>query len=267
MSFLYRKLGALESPVQGDATTTTLVSLDPGRDQLLSFFKDVLNAELGHSTSDVLDTSIWYYARQGTALAGRMPVADVLPEVPDRETLRQLDLTFPWLSVYRTTSEELQHTLYHESTVQQWGLDYVLGPLSAPDVRRLRDVLEAAKKFIRLAIKARAHAAHQDGALQFFEGSGSFSSIRVVSTAQGAAEFGQQGEGLIFHSLHMDLETVELDGDAAGAPAPGAAPFEGVSMNVHVGGGEQGVKRDALELRTEPVIQNPFIHGVSNPDD
>lgn len=254
MSFLYQSLGDVEFPVFGeDVQNNQLYSvLDPGRDILLALFKSAINFELAHSTTTVGPQSVWAKGRPGTVLADRMPVEDTYYEVPSREVLQRTDLTFPWLAIYRTSSESVEYTLELEGETCVWGLDYVLGPLSVGDVRRIGATLEGVKRIIRTTMRKRGHASYQSGALQFFPGRGGFSSIRSIDTATGPAEFGEQGEGLIFHALHMNMETVELTAVVADeAPA-----LEGVSVSMGVGG-DDGIKKDAIEIRTEVEIQRP----------
>ncbi len=262
MTELYEFFGDANYPATDVVNEQLYSSFDPGRDILLGLFAAAINQELGGSTTDVLTTSRWGIARVGTRYELTLPVADTYYEVPDKETLRKADLAFPFLALGRTDGEPGEQTLQIENDTCRWSLDYVLGPLKEEDKRRLGGVLKGVRDIIQLCIRRRGHPAYDDGALQFFEGTGGFSSIRAINYQMGPAEFGERGAGLIFHALHMTLETVEVEG----AQEDSVTPFEGVSITIGAGG-PGGVLPDLIEARTEIPVQDPLIVGAQNPED
>lgn len=245
---LYQTFGDATFPTtSADVENGQLFSaFDPGRDILLALFRAAINFELGHAVDAVDPTSPWGVATATTKYANGFPVADTYYEVPDKETLGKADIAFPFLALGRTDGEVGEETLQIENDTCRWSFDFVLGPLSEPDKRRLAGVLKAVRDVVQLCIRRRGHPSYNDGALQFTSTRGGFSSIRIVNYAMGPAEFGERGSGLIFHALHMTLETVELDGFVEGE----ATPFEGVSLSIGIGD-DGGVLPEVIEARTE----------------
>jgi hypothetical protein len=240
MPSLYRTVGQLELPVvAGDVTDAQLFSaLDPGADILRGLFVAAINAEL---------TAAWNVARVGTVLAARAPVEDSVYQLPDKSLLREAKFNFPLLAVYREEGTFTEHTLDQDEETTTWGVDYILGPLTPEDFRRLAAVMNAVRAVILLTIRMRGHPAYRSGELQFFPGRGHFASVALKSYKQGAATWGPEGEGQVVYVLSMQLETREHEYGAEGVdPA-----FAGVSMGVGVGGDPAGILVDAAEAMTE----------------
>jgi hypothetical protein len=210
---------------------------DPGADQLLSLFETAVNAELAAS---------WTVARVGTALASASPIARTIYEQPRKALLREASLQFPLLALYRTESEFEERTLTQEVERCTWRLDYILGPLTVEDYRRLGAALTAVKKVVALCIRLRGHPEFESGALQFGDGKGRFGAIRIVSAEQGPAEFGPDGEGPEYHCLAMKLETTELEAPQADLDTD----FEGVDFSLAVGGKDDALP-DAVLANTD----------------
>lgn len=250
--FMYRTLGGASYPTQGtDVTSEQLYSVfDPSRDVFLALFEAAINYELGHATGSVDSASPWGVARVGTKLASSQPVADTYHEIPTKEVLRRADIRFPLLSIGRTGGEFGEETLAIEADTGRWQLDYNLGPLKTEDVRRLGGALNAARNIIQLVVRQGCHAAYAFGARQF----GSFKSVRLVNYTMGPADFGERGEGLIFHALSMTIETVEQDGDVEGAHPN----YDGATVAIGVEG-NGGVLPDVIIGRTEVPVEAPDL--------
>lgn len=207
MSSLLRRFGALEIPTTPASVTETLAPLDPGRDILLGLFRQAIISELA---------AAWQIARAGTPLSAAAVVQDTWPGPLTQEVVKTRVFGWPALAVYRTgeaTYEE--HTLEIDRLTQLWSIDYVLGPLAPEDQRRLRDILVAVPKVMSQTIRRRGHPDFDGGALQFFEDSGRFASVRMVNHEIGAAPFAGEGQPL-YHACSVQVETTETDGDIAG---------------------------------------------------
>lgn len=207
MSSLLRRFGALELPDTLASVTETLAPLDPGRDILLGLFRQAILSELN---------APWQVVTSGTPLAGTAVVQDAWPGPLSPEIVKARVTQWPCLAVYRTgeaTYEE--HTLEIDRLTQLWSVDYVLGPLAPEDQRRLRDILVAVPKVLSQTIRGRGHPDYENGALQFFEESGRFASVRLVNHEIGAAPFAGEGQPL-YHACSVQLETTETDGDVDG---------------------------------------------------
>ena len=232
MEPLYEKFGGLSLPISNTAPGNLgFAGLDPARTVLLDLFAASLNAELGPRWATVV-------AEYGSdhVLSGSTPVQQKLELPPNPNTLEQLKVKWPLLSLHRDgTGEYSEFVLSGDKLTQPWQLNYILRPLSIEDVRRVGDVLVAAAKIIRRVIRQRGHVAYEGGALQFGTGKGDLSSVNLKSQdGPGQATFVGDEKNVLYYAITMHLETVELateDADAYG-------PLEGGSFGFGIGGGE-----------------------------
>jgi len=251
MAGLLQRFGDVDLPVVGaDVTDGQLFSaLDPGRDAMIAMLTTAINVELAGSASAVTAGSAWAVAAAGTKLAAVLPVADTLYEPPRPGIMRQREVTFPLLALYRTTAEHNEWSLAREQIIQTWGLDYVLGPLDAAAYRRLAGVMNGVRMLVQLIIRRRGHPAYAGGALQFGPGAGRFTSIAITESVEGPAAWGQVDQGHEFYALSMTLVTSELDEvDTDDAPA-----FAGASIHLGMGSGSE-VLPGVIDARTEVVV-------------
>jgi len=257
---LYSNFGGASFPItSADVQNTNLFSVtDPGRDNMIALFKAAINMEFAQSLTVIEPTSAWSVVTPSTRLSGAMPVSDTTYDPPRRSVLRETKLTYPLLALYRTTAIHDDFTLARERITQTWGFDYILGPLSVADFRRLGGALNGVKDIIQLCIRRRGHPAYKDGALQFGPGEGNFSTVQITQSSEGPANYGQENEGMEFHALHMDLKTTELDG----ADADTVPDFEGSSIVLGVGG-EDEVLPEVVDALTEVVLVPN--HGIPEP--
>jgi hypothetical protein len=190
------------------STEGTLVSLDPGRDILLDLLAAALNYELA---------PVWESATAATNLAGTTPVQDKVPFALTEQVMTSTARKFPVLSVTRAEDEDSaldEFTLWQWRLTQQWDVEYVLGPLTAGNERRLKDVLAFAAKVVLLTIRQGRHMNHESGA-PVLGPSGSattatagFSSVRIVRYRAGTASFADNSPQ--YHGMRIRLETTEL---------------------------------------------------------
>lgn len=232
--------GAAEFPpdLTGEPETF-FAAFDPALDGMLGLFKAAINAELG-------DT--WALAAKGTALASSQPVMDTLWVQPTKASLRAQHVGWPLLCLARSSARHVERTLWRDRITTTWVLDYLLGPLTGADYRRLFGALSAAEKVIKECLWNYGHPAYLDGADQFF----GFDSVGLVTSVMGPASFGEDGEGVEYFGLHCEMETEELD-----HPLPGSlAPYTGATFVNSVGDGLDTLP-DALILRTDvPLVAN-----------
>lgn len=237
---VYRRFGDTDFPPDLTARPATLfASLDPQLDQMLALFKTALIAELG---------AAWDLAKQGTALSATSPVEDTLWAQPTKGALRSESLKYPLLCLARVSGKHEALTLVKDQVRTTWALDYLLGPLTAADQRRLIGALQAASKVIQTAIWDHSHPAFENGAAQF----AGINEIGVTSSAMGPASFGEDGEGVEYWGLHLDLETSETDKALPGS----VAPYQGASFIFGIGDGQE-ILRDAIIARTDVPLTSP----------
>lgn len=258
MPTLLQRFGDVDFPIDAsDVSDNQLFSaLEPGRDQLLSLFQTAINEELNRSQT-YSATSPWGTAATGTKLESKLPVADTTYRIISRAPLREREVTFPLLALYRTTFESDEWTLSIDRITQDWGLDYILGPLDEADYRRLGGALVAVPKFIGAVIRKQGHPAFESGAVQFGAGKGHFSTVKLASGIEGPASWGQTGEGHEFWACSMVLQTTELESLTADG-----GDFEGATVKLGVGNATEAVP-ELVVGRTEVPVQSPI--GDTNP--
>jgi hypothetical protein len=260
LDFLYESFGGFSSPTDGtDVQNAQLFSVfDPVRDRLASLFRVAINQEIAGDPDTVQTGSPWAVARAGTSLAAVRPVEDTLYQQPTKAILREAKFAYPLLAVYRQTEEDDEHSLYVEKTVCTWGIDYVLGPLTPEDYRKLAGALVAVRRIIRLCIRLRGHPAYESGVIQFGADRGDLMRIRMRRSVEGAASYGDEDEGNVFYATHIEVDTEEREGvarDADGHPTT-YPEFDGASVNIGVGDGNE-ILPDVIQARTEVEFQDP----------
>jgi hypothetical protein len=220
---LYRRFGDADFPPDLTASPETLVaSFDPQLDAMLALFKAAINAELG---------AAWALACVGTALAASDPVQDTLWVQPTKASLRAQKLGWPLLCLARVSGTAEELTLAKEQIITTWALDYLLGPLTAADYRRLGSALGAALKTLQLTLRELSHPDYLSGARQF----DGFNTVGIKSWAMGPASFGEDGEGIEYFGLHIDFETSETDKPLDGS----VGDFVGTTFVFGVGDADQ----------------------------
>jgi hypothetical protein len=214
------RIGAFSLPESIDGAGG-LDELNPARDVLLRLFCAAIVADLDRA---------WRAATVGTTREGTCVVGTALPLAPTPQVMGQLKVEFPLVACYRTgQAQHDEHTLYEGRRTQRWGVDYVLGPLTASELRQVGDVLDGVAASILRALRLQGHPSHDGGRVQFggrhSDGSGGaqLSTIRVVSDEQGPAEFASSGrDESLYHALSLTLETTELvTVEGAGFGEPG----------------------------------------------
>lgn len=244
---LFQHFGALTLPVVAADVSGTggMVALDPGRDILLGLFRQAIISELGGAWNQVrADLSV-------TEMASASVVNQTVPFDLRPQLARSFQFKFPVLAVYRTgEAQYLEHTLVWEKRVQQWGVDYVLGPLPIEDVRRCGDILTAVPGVIVGAIRRRGHPDYDGGAVQFFEDAGRFMSVRALTSVGGEAQFAEGADSPTYYAMSMKLETQEILSDRDGF----ATDLEGASFTFGVGDGSQ-VLPAAVEADTDAIVE------------
>lgn len=220
---LFKKVGAVSfAPDTG-------ASLDPGRDVLLALITAALNAEL----SDVFTVT-----DLGSSLGGATaPVGHTLKVGPDRQKLRLKPSGWPLLAVYRDEepARNEQATLAHWHRIQQWHVDYVVGPVQDDQDEKRADFARAAASVMLLTLDAGRHPNYQSGkpCLGLGGGCAGFSWVRIVSDIVGQPRFAD-GDDMRYHAASIVLETAERDRHREGA----SAPIEGISVQLDVGDGQ-----------------------------
>lgn len=232
---LQDKFGGLRLPISTAAPGNEgLAGQDPARRVLLNLFAEAINYELGPIWAKVV-------AEFGPnhVLSGSTPVNYRLELPPNPNVLEQVKVKWPLLTLHRDgTGEYSQHTLALDKLTQPWQLNYILGPTSIEDVRRVGDATVMAAKVVDAVIRNRGHQAYEDGAVQFGDGKGDLSSVRLVShEGPGQAALVGDEKNVLYYAITLNLETTELlreNPEAYGL-------LEGASFSFGIGGGEETI--------------------------
>lgn len=234
---------------------TTLTDLDPAQDLLIALFKTAINNDLGPA---------WEEARVGTPLAASDPVQTTVPYEPDDEIFKELKVTFPALCVWREgEATEKPFTAQYDAITQQWGVDYIMGPLIVEDRRKLGGSVRHVREILKEICNVGGHAAYGMDAnnvqpLQVLTndspGSAGFSSLRFVSGNHGPAGFGEGPPK--YWAGRVILESVEYGrrtNTAQGVSHTGMRLFTGTGTGV-AADDESGVDPNGIiEEQTEKI--------------
>lgn len=245
LNYLFRKFGDVEFPVGAVQNGQLFSVLDPARDKLLALFKAAINQELGGSPTSVVANSPWAIARANTVLSSALPVQDVSYLQPTGDLMRESNWGMPLLCCYRTSAIHEEFTLQREVIRTTWGVDYILPPLAADERRKLAAMLVGVRSLLTLVVRKRSHPAYQNGKLQFGQGYGGFDVMKVLSSAEGPAQFSDQAGSNYYYAVHLDIETTELDNTTESY-----TDFDGVDLSVGIGGAD-GILPDAVQARTD----------------
>lgn len=220
---LFESFGGLALPITAEGVTDNLTSLDPAKSILLNLFASAINSELGSVWTKVSDLV--------PTLKGTKPVQYLLELPPDADTLQQLRVTFPLLSICRTgTGEYDEYTLFNDRLTQQWSLYYILGPVGIAEERKLGDICVAIAKTVCLVIDLGGHPSYEGGAPQFFGDRAALSRIILKSVdGPGQAAFTNKDEAApLYYAIGMNLETWEVSENNL----EGYTDFQGVDFTV-----------------------------------
>lgn len=230
---IYRTVGAVSLPLS-DTDATTAVSLDPGRGILLGLLTAALNDELA---------ARWTDAIVGTQLAGRSPVQTTCEHELDPQLLQTTEHALPLLAVYRNGTGTWESSSLDETKLHWgYGVDYVLGPMTVGERRKLDGFLVAAMKVMGETIEAGGHRAYATQTGRTWQpklvlGPGpdtaNFSEIAVEpgSIRQGAGSFSD--EDAKYWALSFNVKTVELGSYTLGDPRNN--DYEGTAFTLGTG--------------------------------
>ena len=257
---LYRTVGAISLPL---ATTgeSTAQSLVPGHDILLGLLEAALNDEL---------QARWTAVVSGTEQLGlTSPVQSTTPEEPDAALLQTTEHSFPLLAVYRDSERKPvwgDFGLEEESLRSGFAVDYILGPLTVGERRKMLGMLDAALVVIGQTLKRgghRAYATHTGRTWQpkLVLGPGpdtaNFSSVKIAedSIQRGSASLG--GGEPKYWALSLFVETTEIDG--FNAEDPTLYDYEGTSITLGTGTIVGDDPDEALAIIDDLVQQNTYV--------
>lgn len=245
---LYQGVGGTNFPLTADDVTDSFAPLDPARDRLLALFKAAINSEFSAAWTKVTAT-----LENGHKLIGTSPVEDTLPLPPNGSAMTERKPGFPLLAFHRQGEPRVeQYRLAEFQRSQDWHLHYVMPPLDTAGQRKIGDIFLGVATLVGLVIRNRGHAAYDSGALQFFEGKGSLSSVELINTQGPApAVFSGDESGATHLAMLMTLRTTEVTSDDMDA----FVSLTGFSDTIDSGDGT-GLVPALVEFNSDPEYQD-----------
>jgi hypothetical protein len=242
---IYRRVGTTEFPFSAEDVDDAELSItDAAQDTLLALFAAAINDELTAAFQKVCAAI--------PALAGKLPVVDRWPGQLTPQVMKERKADFPILAVYRIgTATWTQRTLDVLQLNQEWGIDYVLGPLDTGPLQRVGRILQKVIALLQLVLWQRGHKAYRDGETQFGDAN-SLQWAFIESHEFGQAKFVNDETGVVYYALSAKMTTVEVDSDVEGV----LPDFTGTTFTFGVGGSD-GVLPDEIVAVTEVPLQNP----------
>jgi len=242
---IFQSIGDLSFPIAG--VTDSLAVLETARAKIVGLFTAAINAEWSAAWNAVVGT-----LPTGHPFTSTVPVQDTLELEPTPQVMQQRKAAFPLLCVY-TVGEATydQITLQEERLTQEWGVDYILGPLDIGDIRKFGDICRGIGKLLRVVCRLRAHPAYESGALQFYEGSGNLATIELTSQqGPGQASFAGDEGGTLYYAISFKLRTTETTADNV----DGFGNFDAADLSVGVGNATEIVP-DLIQADTSIPLQ------------
>lgn len=199
------KHGGTLFPLASAITNGLLKDADPGLYYALDFFTTVIRTHL--STRLVAEAAD--IGHTGITSAVMMAV----PYSPE-PFLTEEQLRFPLLAVYRKSDTFNDRTLAWRLSTGEWGLDYVLPPLTAAQAERLLPALNAVRVILENRTDLGFDASWNASAKVW---QGSYANFEKIDMASSAVQVWQIGDSLPFHALACTFTVRERQMPAAGA--------------------------------------------------
>jgi hypothetical protein len=248
---LNASIGGLSLPL-AELATDTSSSLDPARDIILELLAAALKDELGQRWQTVVSAA-------QCVLHNTTPVESQCPLEPDEQLLQSTEVIFPALFVYRDERGKWESNDGDGVLGWPFRIDYVLGPLTAGDRRKLQDFLTAAVKVMILTIERGGHLAYaaQPGHLSQpklvlgYGGSAGLTGIKIADVMWGASGFSKDSAKYWSASLTVQCqEEAEL-----GNSDPRDVAYDGVDGSLGTGTGNTDDDPDGETGLIDPLVE------------
>lgn len=215
---IHNGFGATRFPLP---TVTTGAELDPGAESLLRLLEAAINADAGDAWRSVLGILppghfLSKYENKPVGTASRTEVSI--------QNMAQFVARWPLLAVYREGEPTFEPcTTSFGYLVQNWSVDYIIGPLDPGDQKIIGSLCNPIARLIRTVLHHGYHPAYQNGVRQFM---GQFSTIgtKAIQGPNVARDLSTGESGVGYFGMTIVVETRErdvLDGYAPIVHAPG----------------------------------------------
>lgn len=204
--------GAVRFPLTVPTFKDGAFDVDVGLNTLTQLIATAVNAEFRATWLRAMDSLPETSKIRGTC---RKPVGSTFNEPPEPSQLTQTTLTWPILAVYRTGDpEDFELTLCHRATRQTIHADWILGPLSVAEQKRMRGFLTAFLALVREVVRYGRHPAFDGNVRQF---AGSFHSLQMTgASGPGIARMLDTDQGGGYYAVSAHLEAVERECNTSG---------------------------------------------------
>lgn len=222
----YGGFGGLRFPAPA---VVSAADLDPGHTAILGLLEAAINDELGDAWRGIVGgLGSGHYLAQATEIkpVGTPSTFELTPQL-----MSQFQAQWPVLAVYREGNPKLEwSSTQYRHWIQEWSVDYAIGPLQAAHIPRVGRFVIAVGRLIDNVIVNGYHPAYQNGARQFY---GQFASLEPIAiTGPGIAQSLTDGEPGGYYGLTVTLRSIERRVETGYA---NASTFETYTGHVPVG--------------------------------
>jgi len=197
--------GGVAFPLPTETTNGLLQDADPALFYALDFYETVIRAHL--TTRLVAEADACEYTDITDAVAMAVPYS---PE----PFLTENQLKFPLLAVYRKSDTFNERTLTWRLSSGEWGIDYVLPPMTAAQAERLLPALNAVRVIVENRTDLGFDPSWNDSARVW---TSSYANLEKIELRSSEFQLWQLGDGLPFHALSCVLSVRERQMPADGA--------------------------------------------------
>ena len=193
--------GNVAFPLGATAVNTSLQDIDPSLFWISDYFASVITTYMG---------ARFLTEVQRSPTVGNIPsvVASVVAYDP-APYLTQGQFAFPMLAVYRKSSKFARHTYAWMRDDAEWGVDYVLPPVTAGQAERLVPFFKALEDILLSRIENMFDPYYRNGIKVFGATAANLQSIELVDGKYGS--WGQTNGDLWFPAWSGTLRVTERD--------------------------------------------------------
>jgi hypothetical protein len=228
---LWLQVGGARMPLQDhdvDATALSFEALDPVLGVFAGLLTAAIRAELGTTSAGAWQTVSAALPTGHRLLASSNPVGSVWRMAPSAEAIKQIELTWPLLAIWREGQGEWeQRTMMKAQVRTRWNALWSLGDLDADLGLKLGQALQYVGNVMAAAIERGKHPAYESGVQQYGTDSGDLIGAYPVEVQAGRAMFPDNedskfwGTTLTFETLERVKELDEGADDFAGSLSVG----------------------------------------------
>lgn len=199
------KHGGVAFPLATAVTNGLLKDADPALYYALDFYTTIIRTHL--TTRLAAEATACGYTSITNAVAMAVPYHP-LPFMAEEQ------LKFPLLAVYRKSDTFNDRTMTWRLSTGEWGLDYILPPMTAAQAERLLPALNAVRVIVENRTDLGFDPSWTSSARVW---NSSYANFEKIDLQSSAIQLWQLGDGLPFHALACTLAIRERQMPVSGA--------------------------------------------------